>query len=444
MADKKSGRAASRSPSTGGAGSSRVAGWFWSPDRRGEPVPLATLGCMALAEHTAGKQETSTARLAGIDLARGLAVFGMFAAHVGPDPAEGGLIGGLMQLAHGRASALFATLAGLSLAIMSGRQRPATGLKGRQAAVKIAIRAVILLAFGTALTMTGTSVSVILAYYGVYFLLALPFTRLRAMPLAVIAAVTAIVGPLLSFLVRGSLARTGWDQLIASNDPIEILSGEGVLQLLLTGAYPAATWMPFVFAGMALGRIDLQAAATRARLAVMGPVLALIGYGGSWIALHLFGGVDALTSGNSAKFGDMSGIAKGVLEKGAAAKGAVSTDSPAWLLVSSPHSGTPFEIIGALGVGITVLAAALVLAEKLPRLCRPVTAVGSMSLTAYVGHVIAIGLLGLDAQPGEPLPVLLGFIAGAIVFALVWSRFLRRGPLEFLLNKATTPARWLK
>jgi uncharacterized membrane protein YeiB len=75
-----------------------------------------------------------------------------------------------------------------------------------------------------------------------------------------------------------------------------------------------------------------------------------------------------------------------------------------------------------------------------PAPTRPeVTAVGSMSLTAYLGHVIAIGALDLSAAQGEPLPVLLGFIAGSIVFALVWSRFFRRGPLEFPLHEATEP-----
>jgi uncharacterized membrane protein YeiB len=89
-----------------------------------------------------------------------------------------------------------------------------------------------------------------------------------------------------------------------------------------------------------------------------------------------------------------------------------------------------------VGVAITVLVGALTLTDQVARpwLWRPVTAVGSMSLTAYVLHIIAVGGLGLSAQQGEPL---LGFIAGTIGFALVWSRFHRCGPLEFLLTKAT-------
>lgn len=384
---------------------------------------------MTVTELTTAKPAVT--RLVGVDLARGLAVFGMFGAHVGPDPSVGGVTGVLMQFVQGRSSVLFATLAGLSLAIMSGRRQPLTGGPWRQAAGRIAIRGVILLLFGTALTMTGTSVVVILAYYGVYFLLALPFTRLRAPALATIAAVTAVVGPLLSLVVRGALDRSGWGELITSYDPVEAIGGEGLLRLFVTGSYPVVTWMPFVFAGMALGRIDLVSTTNRIRLAIIGPALTVVGYGGSRLAMKLFG-VPELFPGEMPGLGSMDESEW------------VASESPLWLLDSSPHSGTPFEIVGSVGVAITVLVCALVVAEKLSRswswLWRPAAAVGSMSLTAYTGHVIAIALLGLDAAPGPQLPVLLGFIAGAMVFALVWSRFFRRGPLEFLLHTATKPA----
>ncbi|MGW4043143.1 DUF418 domain-containing protein, partial [Streptomyces sp. NPDC004721] len=82
--------------------------------------------------------------------------------------------------------------------------------------------------------------------------------------------------------------------------------------------------------------------------------------------------------------------------------------------------------------------------DALPRLqslARPVIAVGSMSLTAYVFHLVAIRFLGIEELPGLPLHVLLGFIAAAMVFATVWSRFQQRGPLEWLMAKATGLAR---
>jgi uncharacterized membrane protein YeiB len=36
------------------------------------------------------------------------------------------------------------------------------------------------------------------------------------------------------------------------------------------------------------------------------------------------------------------------------------------------------------------------------------------------------------------------FIFGAMVFAFVWSRFFRKGPLEYLLNLATKPAKYIR
>jgi uncharacterized membrane protein YeiB len=35
-------------------------------------------------------------------------------------------------------------------------------------------------------------------------------------------------------------------------------------------------------------------------------------------------------------------------------------------------------------------------------------------------------------------------ILTAIVFATIWSRFFRRGPLEYLLNAATKPAKYIR
>ena len=74
---------------------------------------------------------------------------------------------------------------------------------------------------------------------------------------------------------------------------------------------------------------------------------------------------------------------------------------------------------------------------RLRRLAGPVVAVGSMSLTAYVLHIVGIQLLGVEQLPGSPLHVLLGFIAAVMVCATVWSRYVSRGPLEWLMTKAT-------
>lgn len=387
-------------------------------------------------------------RLVGVDLARALAVFGMFAVHVGPFEAARGDVGGWFRtVSEGRASALFATLAGFSLMLIAGRFEPKTGLAGRQAKARIVIRAVILLIVGTALTMTNFGDAVILNAYAVYFLLALPLTRLRARTLAIMAAVLALVAPQVAFGLRTWLSEPVLHS-INTYDPLERLSGVGVLDLLLTGFYPAITWMPFVIAGMALGRLDLAAGAVQRRLAVLGSALIVLGYGTSWLALKVLrGGVpDRMPDGMPAKDA-MADMAAG--SGPPPAKWGFEPD--AWsLLAAQPHSGSTFDVIGCLGVAITVVLCATVAMARLPeprRLAGSVIAVGTMSLTIYVAHILAIlALPGQSATPPDAnsTGLLLGFIVGATVFAALWSRFFQRGPLEHLLNTATRPARRLR
>lgn len=66
------------------------------------------------------------ARLAGVDLARGLAVLGMFAAHLLwiTDPFDWGTPGTWIALVDGRSSILFATLAGVSIGLVTGGRVP--------------------------------------------------------------------------------------------------------------------------------------------------------------------------------------------------------------------------------------------------------------------------------------------------------------------------------
>ena len=63
----------------------------------------------------------------GLDLTRGLAIIGMIWAHVKPYTADEGLAYLLSEIPSGRSSALFALLAGVSIAILTGRNVPYAG-----------------------------------------------------------------------------------------------------------------------------------------------------------------------------------------------------------------------------------------------------------------------------------------------------------------------------
>ncbi|MBT2207664.1 DUF418 domain-containing protein [Actinomadura sp. NEAU-AAG7] len=384
------------------------------------------------SEHGASatrRDAPATGRLVGLDLARCLAVFGMYVAHVGPDPADGGPTGVLAELTHGRSMALFALLGGVTLVIIGGRRTPKTGRPGRQAAAKVVIRAAILVPLGVALTMTPTDVDVVLAYYGAYFLLALPLIRLRARTLALIAVGWALVGPQLSFVMRDVLDDLS-DGAIGGGALVRV-SGEGLLDLLFTGTYPALTYMPFLIAGMAFGRLDLASRAVRVRLAALGGALTVLGYGGSWLAFRLLPGLMGETGSPAAWWSDVDGD---------------PSEGAAWLLTAAPHGETTLSLAGGTGAALLVTVAALAAVDRLPRLRRlavPLIAVGSMSLTAYVAHIVVLLPRGAEL-PEWPPHILLGFMLAVTVPAFLWSRYFRRGPLEHLVHTASLASRCVR
>ncbi|MFF0130336.1 DUF418 domain-containing protein [Streptomyces mirabilis] len=381
----------------------------------------------------------SAGRLIGLDVARGLAVFGMFAAHVGPEPTVGGAQGWLLEVARGRPATLFALLAGFSLVILTGRPEPKTGREGRQAVGRVLIRSAVLIGLGFALTALDTPVDVILAAYGMLFVLALPLNRLRAGTLAVIAAATALVMPPVLYLLQVAIEDGSWSDTVIALDPLARITGsDGFVELFVTGEYPVLTWFPFIMAGMVVARLDLTRPRVLGKVAVTGGALAVLGYGGSWLALHLVPGsqsaVAAATGGGSAASAWWSDTV-----------GDPTAFTPYWLLVAAPHSQTTWSIVGNTGVALAVLAFCFIATSRSAlgrRLTAPIAVVGSIALTAYVGHIVAIWALGIDDLPDSAaLPVLLGFIAVTTLLALAWTHRFRRGPLEYLMHAATKPAR---
>src|SRR6476619_3359197 len=117
---------------------------------------------------------SSGVRLAGIDAARGLA---MLATHVlatfEPDPQ---LTPTWIGLAFsGRAAALFAVLAGVGLALTTGKQQPLEGAELRAARRGIALRALVIGSVGVSLGGLEVNIAVILVHYALLFLCVLPF-----------------------------------------------------------------------------------------------------------------------------------------------------------------------------------------------------------------------------------------------------------------------------
>lgn len=350
-------------------------------------------------------------RLVGLDVARCLALLGMVATHVVDERTPAGDLTVAQWLAGGRASALFAVLAGVSLALMTRRHRAPRDLAA------IGVRALLIAALGLVLGGVGSGLAVILTYYGVLFLLGLPFVLLRARTLAILCGCWVLAGPALSHVLRPHLPERGFASPTFGQlaDPGQLLS-----ELLFTGYYPAVPWLAYLLAGMALGRADLRDR----------QLLGILTVGGLGVAI--------LTTQVSGALADPVRAADG-------ATGMFGT-TPAdgdwtWLLLVAPHSATPFDLAQTIGSALFVIGGCLLLERALPRPGVVALAVafgaGAMTLTLYSLHVV---LRTPDLWPPDHD----AFLQHAVVLlaiGAVYAAVGRRGPLETI---AGWPRRWVR
>lgn len=345
-------------------------------------------------------------RLQGVDLARGLAVLGMFAAHLlALPPLDARDPSTWIDLANGRSSILFAVLAGVSIALISGGPEPLSGGARRLVRGRIAVRAGLLWLFGIGLILTGVPVYVILPAYAVLFLLALPLVQLRAGALWAIAGVLAVAMP--------------WVQPILNGIPLWHSPAGESLALVLGWHYPFPVWAAFLVAGMAAARSDLRQAGTQSALLLGGAAAAL------------------LATAADATF--------------------PAADDGYFAAVWTPeaHSGGLLEVIGSGGFALATIGACLLLCRTpVSWLVLPLRAVGSMPLTAYVGQlvgwaVVALIVLGDTTQlgPFRALEPFWPFTIITIAACTAWALLLGRGPLECFtafVVRIAVPARMMQ
>lgn len=329
-------------------------------------------------------------RIAGVDVARGLAVLGMMTAHVGPDDTGPVPPGGFTQLADGRPSALFVVLAGVGLALLSGGPTPVAGTRLVQSRLRVLVRAVLLFVLGELLVMLGTPVAVILPTYALLFAAGCVALRWPVRALVAVAAGVALVGPFLrTFLTDGLTAWGATPTLLA--------------EMTVGHFYPAVVWFAYLLTGLAVGRSDLRATRVRVNLAVAGGVLVVVGHVGAWVAREGLGW-------------------------------------PTTIATTEPHSSTTFEVLGNTGVALLVLVVCLALADQVPEVLSPVAAVGELALTAYTVHVVVIALVGDEVVRAPGIASWLAFLLTTLVLCWAWRAVLGRGPLERLLHGVSTRA----
>ena len=294
---------------------------------------------------------------------------------------------------------------------------------------------------GLFLGMLGSGVAVILVHYAVLFAIGTLFMGLGARALMVTAAGWLVLSPVAGYLLR-PLLPTGpgvSPSLVSLAHPVEL-----VTTVLFTGYYPVLQWTGCLLVGLALGRLPLRRPATGLWVLAVGALLA----GGakvlSALLLEPAGGFERLTV-------PLSSVLAGrdlatVLQTGN--YGTTPSASWWWLAVSAPHSGAPLDLLHTTGTALAVIGGCLLLAAALQGrwkwLVLPVAAAGSMTLTLYTVHIVALAAVS-GAMSHFEVSSPAGFWALNTILALLvataWQSTGRRGPLEAVAADMSAAAR---
>jgi uncharacterized membrane protein YeiB len=324
----------------------------------------------------------ASARVVAIDIARGIAIIGMFVAHVIPRAGDAEL------LVDGRSSILFATLAGVSLGFMTGAQHPLKKGQRSDRVRGIVVRALFLFLLGIMLASIASGVAVILHFYALMFLLLIPFLFLHRWLVALVGIVFLVGAPLLGAAQSDvAVNQTPWAYVVD--------------YFFLNGDYPVLIWMPFLLAGLLIARSDLTRPKTQVALVGAGTSAAVAGFGAAVVLLG------------------------------------VSDEA---------HSGSIAEVVGSGGFAVALIGALLWLTavqrRSVGRVLRgilwPVSATGAMALTVYTLQIIVLAVIANGTEIDYPgWPLLLWMLLLTFIGAALWRYFLGKGPLERVLATLT-------
>ncbi len=341
-------------------------------------------------------------RLEGLDLARSLALVGMvivnFKIAMGvPDDSAGwaATIGGGLE---GRAAATFVVLAGVGLGLAYHRAP-------KQSLVAVTLRrAAFLMVVGLLNSLIFDAD--ILHYYAVYFALGVFCLPLSRRWLTALIA-TLIVGFLVLVFVLDYEAGWNWQTLTYSG----FWTPEGfVRNLLFNGWHPVVPWLAFLLFGVLLAKSDLSRVRTQRILIGGGMAVWLAAEALSWALQMRF-------TGQWRELVDLVG--------------------------TSPVPPGPLYMMAGGGFAAVVIGFCLVLATPLKQMgvLDAVAPAGRQTLTLYIAHILlgmgtleALGLLGGQTAEAAFAAALL-FCLLATLFASVWARRWKRGPMEMLMRR---------
>ncbi len=335
-------------------------------------------------------------RLHGLDFARFLAFAGMVFVnfHVVTGLGDGApWATGFLTMLEGKAAATFVVLAGLGFGLGAARN------KGVTFNFTIIKRALFLLVIGLLNSLIFPAD--ILHYYAIYFVFGLLLVRTSSL----VIALFGMALPLLFVLLLGVIDyETSWNW--QTFEYANFWTFEGFARnLMYNGWHPVVPWLSFLLFGVLLSRLNL---------AVRGTHIRLMTYGAG--ALVLAYGLAFLISGLDPELAELASV--------------------------SPIPPLPLYMIAGSGAAALVIGVSLMLfSGGMVKSLTPLTNTGKQALTLYIVHIVigmgvleAFGFIGGQTAEFSIFAASL-FILFAIIYATLWARYFKAGPIEWLMRR---------
>jgi uncharacterized membrane protein YeiB len=355
-------------------------------------------------------------RIQGYDVARSLALLGMFVGHFADaftydQSTVGWLATFLYYYLTGRQTATFFVLAGVGLTLMSQRAVTKADPQGIAKARKTLIyRGFFLLALGFA-SLAYVSWD-ILRLYGVSLLLGsyLITASNRRLLLAVLGVVLGFVALFVALDFRQNWDWPRWPSLTYRN----LWTPSGVIRnLFFDGFRSVFPWTGFVLFGMWLGRQDLRQTAVNNRALLGGLIVLLLTELTSTLCLSYIrdhaDGLDVVFAED--------------------------------LVTTRSMPALPLFFLASGGLAVTVIALSVRVVETWPgRFWQPLAATGQMALTWWIAHIVFMDIavrLGLVPIVSRRSAIAYGalFFLLVILISWLWKMRFRNGPLEWVMRK---------
>ena len=354
-------------------------------------------------------------RIIGIDVARALAVIGMIIVNFKIVFGENGLnwVKSFAGILDGKAAAIFVVLAGIGLALMTN-----SAIKNNEKSKlkivrnRIIKRALFLFVIGVSYTTIWPAD--ILHFYGIYMLIIILLLTSKERTIIISAISLIIVFPILLPFWNYEI---GWNFETLEYQGFWTINGF-IRNLFFNGFHPVIPWTSFMLFGYWFGKQDLKNNKFIKKT--------------FWICAIIFISIQILS------YFSILILSEGNQE---------SAKELTQILGTNPMPPLPIYMFSGISIAFAVITACIIIAKYFENniIINALSKTGQLALTFYVAHVI-IGMGIIEAinpsKMGEysvefSVIYAFGFSLICILFAVVWKKHKKSGPLEWIMRKLT-------